>query len=216
MDLSIPKNELLDYVFKQINVFFPDGNVAQKKKIDTSFDQALQRTEYCFSKINAKYFRRHDRVIFDHLHADHYAMFLYLFSNSLYRNDDRSALCLKLFQLNRYLHGVDAFYEVELPDIFLFVHPLGTVLGRAKYSNYFVVYQQCNVGSNHSKYPVLMEHLTMHPGSSILGNCHVSQNCKMGAGALLLDRDLEQNSLYFGNPRDFLIKTVEQTNPIWS
>jgi serine O-acetyltransferase len=216
MDFSMPKNELLDYIVKQINLFFPDGKTVKKTEIQTSFEEALQRTEFCFSKINIKYFRKNNCVMFDHLHADQYAMFLYFFSNTLYRNEGSSGLCTKLFQLNRYLHGIDALYEVELPEIFLFVHPLGTVLGRATYSNYFIVYQQCNIGSNHDNYPILQEHITMHPGSSILGNCRVSSNCKIGAGSLLLDRDLEQNSLYIGNPRDFIIKKVENPNPVWT
>ena len=37
----------------------------------------------------------------------------------------------KLFLLNKALHGCDIYYEVALPSVFLLVHPLGTVLGRA-------------------------------------------------------------------------------------
>ena len=37
------------------------------------------------------------------------------------------------------LHGIDVFFTVDLPDIFLFCHPLCTVLGRAQYSDYFLV-----------------------------------------------------------------------------
>jgi serine O-acetyltransferase len=117
--------------------------------------------------------------------------------------------------LNKYLHGIDAFYEVELPDIFLFVHPLGTVLGRGTYSDYFLVYQRCGIGSNHDVYPVMKEFVTLRPGSSILGNCIVEENCTIAAGSLLLDKNLGENTLYIGNPRDYVIKTNSEILPIW-
>ena len=44
-------------------------------------------------------------------------------------------LASKAYCLNKALHAIDVFYEVELPEIFFLEHPLGTVLGRAKYSN---------------------------------------------------------------------------------
>lgn len=216
MEMSLDKHELLDYVCTQVRNFFPDKRTVRKEEIKKYFDPALQRTEYCFSRINVRYFKRGVDVFFNHLHADHYAMFLYFLSNTLYKNNADTDLCAKIFQLNRYLHSIDAYYEVQLPDIFLFVHPLGTVLGRAQYSNFFMVYQNCNVGSNKNVYPVLKEYVSMHPGSSVLGNCMVEENCKLAAGSLLLDRNLEKNSLYIGNPQRYVIKESSERNPVWA
>lgn len=53
------------------------------------------------------------------LYSDQYAMFLYLLSNTIHRRTDWQSLCDKLFFLNKALYGIDAFYEVEFPDIFL-------------------------------------------------------------------------------------------------
>lgn len=215
MILSLRKNDLLNYVIAQLNVFFPDKKPIRKNSITGFFGLALDRAEFCFSKINVKYFWKDNSVYFDHLHADQYAMFLYLLSRTLFQNNADIEVCNKLFQLNRYLHGIDVFYEVALPDIFLFVHPLGTVLGRAKYGNYFLVYQRCNVGSNKNVYPAFSDYVTLHPGAAVLGNCQVGKNCKIGTGSLLLDKDLEQDSIYIGNPRDFLIKKSKERMPIW-
>ena len=45
------------------------------------------------------------------------------------------------FLLNKLLFGIDVFYTVDLPKHYIFVHPIGTILGSgAIYSNYFVVY----------------------------------------------------------------------------
>lgn len=215
MQLSIDKSDLLDFIVQQLNNFFPDNNEVKKDELKRHFDLILQRTEYCFSKVNNKYFCNESNVLFNHLNADQYAMFLYFATNTIYKANSDLTLCTKIFQLNRYLHGIDIFYEVELPDIFLLVHPLGTVLGRGNYSNYLLVYQRCNVGSNKDIYPTLKEYVSLHPGASILGNCLVEENCKIGTGSLLLDKNLEQNSIYIGNPRDYIIRKSDTRASAW-
>lgn len=215
MKMSLDKNDLVDYVANQLNIFFLDKNPIDSGEVKKYLDLALQRVEYCFSWINSKYYNDGSNTLFNHLHADHYAVFLYLLSNTLYRNNADLAVCAKVFQLNRYLHSIDVYYEVELPDIFLFSHPLGAVLGRARYSNFFRVAQQCTVGNNKNVYPTLEEHVSLYPGSAILGNCVVKENCKIAAGSLLLDRNLEKNSLYIGNPAGFTVRESREKDPIW-
>lgn len=215
MKVSISKEDLVYYVTAQLNTFFPDKNSVKKKDFADHIDTILERTEFCFSRVNNRYFFNEGEVLFNHLHGDQYAMFLYLAANTIYRKSGDTAICAKLFQLNRLLHGIDAFYEVELPDIFLFVHPLCTVLGRGQYANYFMVYQRCGIGSNRDVYPVMKEHVTLRPGSSILGNCTVEENCALAAGSLLIDLDLEKNSLYIGNPRSFVVKEKPHKEAIW-
>ena len=47
------------------------------------------------------------------------------------------------------MHTVDWFYQVELPVHFMAEHPLCSVLGKAKYGDYFFVYQGTTViGAN--------------------------------------------------------------------
>ena len=41
----------------------------------------------------------------------------------------------KIYYLNKILHSVDIYHEVELPSTFFLEHPVGTVLGRAKYQD---------------------------------------------------------------------------------
>ena len=142
-------------------------------------------------------------------------MFLYFAANTVYRNNSNLILATKLFQLNRLLHSLDAFYEVQLPDIFLVVHPLGTVLGRGNYSNFFLVYQRCNIGSNRDIYPSLGPYVSMHPGASILGNCTVGENCRLATGALLMDKNLEPDSTYIGNPKGHVIRATKEKSAIW-
>ena len=44
------------------------------------------------------------------------------------------------------MNSVDLFYAIELPQKFGAEHPLGSVMGRAKYGDGFFFYQGCTVG----------------------------------------------------------------------
>lgn len=185
------------------------------KVLQSNISRTLERVEHCFSHIADRYFFDGKKVLFNHLNGDQYGMFLYFLSNTLYREREDVSVCAKLFCLNKLLHGVDAFYEIELPDIFRWVHPLGTVLGRGHYSDYFLVYQRCGIGSNRGAYPRLGKFCSMHPGSSILGNSEIGNSCELGADALLLDRSLPDRSLYIGSPGNFRVIKKEPDLSHW-
>lgn len=214
MELSIDTNALRDYVTRQINSFFPDAVLANGE-FKSATDLAIMRAEKCFTVVNSKYFTDGRTVYFNHLNGDQYAMFLYLLANSLYKLKSDLSLCTKVFALNKLLHGIDAYYEVELPEFFLFVHPLGTVLGRGDYGNYFVSYQRCGIGANHGVYPKLGEFVTLYPGSSVLGSSLINDNCKISTGSIVLDQEVPADSIYIGKPTDFVIKKSLNPNTFW-
>jgi serine O-acetyltransferase len=194
---------------------FPDGHTVGTDDLMPLMEPVFARVEHCFSHVNNRYFFDGDGVLFSHLHADQYAMFLYLLSRVACVSGADSRLPNKIFLLNKALHGIDAYYEVELPSVFLFVHPLGTVLGRAVYADYLTVYQRCGVGSNHDIYPELGRLVTLHPGSSVLGRCKVGDNVSLAADALLLDRDVAPDSVYIGDPRNCVVRNKTETPGIW-
>ena len=215
MDMSLSKDSLVLYIVTQLNSFFPDGNPIESDLLLSCFDRVLKKLEYCFSFVNNKYFFNGKHVLFNHLNTDQYAMLLYILSKTLYKETQDSNVCEKIFYLNKSLHGIDAFYEVELPDIFLFVHPLGTVLGRGNYSNHFLVYQRCGIGSNRNKYPALGEYVSLHPGATVIGDCRIGKNCKISTNSLLMDHSLNDNSVYAGTPQDYSVKKSVQKLEIW-
>jgi serine O-acetyltransferase len=217
MKLSIDPDVLLKYTLSQIDVFFPDGKKYDDDKLNQVFKLTIERVEYCFSRINLKYFSSDKTTMFNHLHGDHYSMYLYLFANSVYKSGYNISLAEKLFLLNKMMFGIDAFFEVKLPNIFLFVHPVGTILGRGTYKDYLIIYQGCNVGANKGIYPNLGHNVTLHPNVSILGNCKIGDNCEFGANSLIIDKHLDNNSIYIGSPKSNLIKTKDVTkNTIWN
>jgi serine O-acetyltransferase len=113
------------------------------------------------------------------------------------------------------LFGVDVFYEIKLPNIFLFVHPLGTVIGRGEFNDYLVVYQGCSIGANKDVYPILGKYVTLHPNASILGNCKIGNNCELASNSLIIDKDLDAETIYFGNPKNSYKKKKTHINNIW-
>jgi serine O-acetyltransferase len=203
---SLDAKELGDYVAHQLTAFFPDVRVAPEH-LARALAFSLDRAEHCFSRIRLKYFDDAGEAVFDHLHTDQYAMVLYLLSHSLFRLDKNRSLASKVYALNKALHGLDVFYEVELPDVFAFQHPVGTVLGRARYGNYFFVYQRCTVGANiDDVYPTLGEGVVMFSGSAVIGDCTVGSNCWVSTDTVIMDVDVPSNSVVFGRPPQLVVK----------
>ncbi len=222
MILSLPITQVVRYVSEQLSCFFPDGQPVKESEISQHIDSVFDRMGVCFAAVHNRYFLVNGQPCFNHLHSDQYAMFLYFLSNTLYREKASVSLCEKIFYLNKMLNGVDVFYSVELPDIFLFSHPLGAILGRASYANYFLVHQGCTVGGSREAkpgekniYPVFGKYCALYMGAAVLGKCHVGDNCKISAHSLLIDQDLEANKIYIGTRLNNVIKENRGPDNIW-
>lgn len=189
---------LTQYILGQLQNLIPDGSQPSFDQLHPHVNSALKRAEHCFSCINNKYFFDGKDVHFNHLHTDQYAMFLYLLSNSVWQESQDEVLASKIYVLNKALHSVDIFYQVEMPDIFLLVHPVGTVLGRATYKDYFVAYQRVTIGGNTNlEYPNLGEGLAVYGGSAIIGDCTISDNVLVAVGTTLVDKDIQGSMVVF-------------------
>jgi serine O-acetyltransferase len=210
MRSTLSHDDLASYVARQASAFFPDALVSAAS-LNNPVRSALDRLERCFSRIGLKYFAEDGESTFDHLHTDQYAMFLYLLANSIHREGGDPRLASKVYALNKALHGIDAFYEVELPEAFVFQHPVGTVLGRGRYGNYFFVYQRCSVGASvEGAYPTIGEGVVMFGGSAIIGASTVGNNCWLSVGATVLDTDVPPNSVVFGRSPDLTVKPTRR------
>ena len=218
MNISIKKNQLFDFIINQINFHFKDNVKVKKSDILSCLNLALDKTAFCFSKINDKYYydKNNKKINFNHLNSDHLATFLYFLSYECFDNEKRISICDKIYYLNKSLNSVDIYYQVKLPDIFLLVHPVGTVLGRAIYEDYLMVYQGVNVGSNKANSPKFSKFTILRPSSTILGKCDIGLNCEIAAGSILVDQNLSKNTIYFGNPKKFFKKKKTNINEIWN
>ena len=198
MQLSLNKADLAQYVRKQFENAFPDG--ADLGELPKFVELALGRVEHCFSRVRLKGFFADGQARFSHWHCDQYAIFLYYLANTAFREKPGHPIADKAYALNKALHALDAFYEVELPDVFAVQHPVGTVLGRASYSDYFICYHNCTVGANlDNDYPSFGRGIVMYGGSRVIGKTAVGDNTFVSTGAIVIDGGvLEPNSVLHG------------------
>jgi len=205
-------NTVPAYLSKQIEHFFPDGQSPTQTEIAKVHEVVTGRLRRCFTEISNKYYAGPIENIFSVLHGDHYAMYLYLAGRAAYEHVGNENLAAKCFLLNKALHGIDAFYKIKLPEIFLFVHPVGTILGNAEYADFFCVYQGCTVGSKLDMgYPKFHGPAIMYSNSSLIGDCQIGKFAVLGAGASLVDEKVADEETVFGL---FPANSRKKTNPV--
>lgn len=211
--LSLDQKQLSSYLNKQLNVFFPDE---EQNPFDLAVivNKALERVEFCFSRIKGKYFSNEEFIFFSHLNGDHYCMFLYFASREAYLMESQNYY-LKLSLLNKHLFSIDLFGHIEMPDIFLLVHPLGTIIGRAKIENYFVAYQGVTIGGVHKddgvKYPVFGQGTVCYSNTTILGSATIGKNSIVAANTEIIGGDFNDNSLILGKYPNLSVKVSDKT-----
>lgn len=161
------------------------------------------------SASNDKYLNPEGKPHFSLYHSSCWTIFLYYLSNCL--KDEGSSAEL-IFYLNKILHSVDWYYEIDLPKHFMVTHPLGSVLGRAKYGDYLHIYQGVTIGGNISLtdgklyYPVLGDRVTLFSNAKILGKCVIGNNVILSADSCVINEDIPDNSIVFGHSPDLIIK----------
>lgn len=117
------------------------------------------------------------------------------------------AICDKVYATAKAMSSADLFYQVELPDVFTFDHPLGSVMGRASYSNYFSFGQGCTVGNNKGIYPSFGESVFMLSDSKVIGDCKIGSDVIVSAGAYVKGVDIPSGSIVFGQSPNLVVKT---------
>lgn len=192
----------------QLKHFFPDGR--SPGDLTSLVDRTLAKTEYCFSKIKLRGYSDEGEATFNYLHSEQYAVFLYFASNLAWKEQSNVELASKLFCLNKALNGFVCMYDTILPDIFVIVHSVGIVLGKANYANYFAVYQNVTVGSDRGHVPSFGERVVINGGSFVIGKCHLGNNVSVSARSFLLHEDIPDNSVVAGSSPKLVVKPAQR------
>ncbi len=184
-------------------------------KTSKSLQIALERLEKNYSKVKSDYFWHGDEPAFRIEHTVQYSIFLYLFSNQLYKDGFEEEAAF-VYYLNKIMHSVDWFYAIDLPDNFCAEHPLGSILGRARYGNYFFVYQGVTVGGSFDQdgkesYPELGEYVIMYSDSKVIGSSKIGNHVILSANAYVKDTDIPDYSIVFGQSPNLVIRTGEKS-----
>ncbi len=202
-ELTIPQLQKL--VVKQLSSMF----FISKKEIiiiKTILPKVLERVEKCFRKTANKYYHKNNQIYFNPYHSGQYNIFLYYLSNSIYKEYHDLILADKIYYLNKIFNACDIFYEVELPEVFMLDHPVGSVIGRAIYGNYFNFSHGCTVGGNNDLYPTLGENVSMMSDSKIVGTSLIGNNVILAANSYIKNENIPDNSIVFGSSPNLIIK----------
>lgn len=203
--INLMSVSLKKYVVHQLDLFFPvPGSVTEIS--DLSFQLALSRAEYCFSR-DATYMSAN----MDPYHSGQYSIFLYFLANTIWNADGVTEDVTRLFLLNKMLNGIDLFYEVEMPPVFMIEHSVGMVFAKAKYGNYCIFHQGCTVGRSFDDRPSLGEGIVMYPNASVLGRCVIGDNTVISPGVQVVNRSIPGDCIVFaGKDGDLILKDLDE------
>lgn len=199
MRTSLNRNELNNYVIKQLENYIPDGYQVDKKILDDGIDIALLRCEKCFMHILLPGYRDEEGAVFSHLHMDQYASFIYFLSNTIWEKYQEKNLCDKLLNLNRILNGFFLSYKCEMPEIFILAHPVGSVIGNAKYSNGLYISQNVTINTHTNENGELDlqigKYCFLAAGAKIIGGKKIGDRVSIGVNSLVYDEEIADDTV---------------------
>ncbi len=216
--------DTLKLLLKQLGNYWED---IDSEVIKAALPAALKDVSEGFSgTMNRRFFDGKTAMLSPYI-STQWMIFLYRLSHHIYlaASTDTPKEADQVYYLNKIMHANDWFYAVNLPVHFMCEHPLGSVLGRAEYGDYFFVYQGTTVGGNRSggvlSYPHIGKNVILYANATVLGNTHIGNNVAVSADTYLINEIIPDNCIVFGRSPNIIIKTkTEQeikklTKHIW-
>jgi serine O-acetyltransferase len=129
-------------------------------------------------------------------------------------------LARALSQFARFISGVEIHPGAKIGRRFFIDHGMGTVIGEtAEVGNDVTIYQGVTLGgtslSHGKRHPTIRDRVVIGGGAKVLGNITVGENCRIGAGSVVL-RDVPADSTVVGVPGHIVFrdgKRVVITDP---
>lgn len=198
MKMTLERENLSAYVLKQLDFYIPDGYVVEQKYWLEAIGTALIRCDNCFKHILIPQYRDSNKEsLFSHLHRDQYATFLYFLGNTLWVHYHEKQLCDKLLNLQSILHSFFLSYKCEMPDIFCLGHPIGSIIGNARYSDGLYINQNVTVNTHVDDKGntdlVLGKGVTLCAGATIIGNKPIGDRVTIGPNVLIHNEKIESD-----------------------
>lgn len=106
MKTEIPIADISNQLIHQLSSFFPLSE-EEKKITKVKIERVVSRCEYCFSLTDNKYYSLNGETYFNPYQSAQYTIFLYYFSNTIFRETDNRILADKLYYLNKIMNGCD-------------------------------------------------------------------------------------------------------------
>ncbi|MCV2420506.1 hypothetical protein [Paucibacter sp. DJ2R-2] len=211
--MSPDPDRLAAFVCRQLENFYPD-DLDSRDVVQAAMPATLDRVRHCVGQVIAW------PQGFDPVMSGQYASFLYFLSNEVGVTLRDGVTATRLFLLNKALHGLELFYDVALPEVFLIGHTPGLVFAKASFGSHLVFHQGCTIGHKLDGHrPHFEGHTVMFPGSMVIGHCRVRANTVIAPGVVLVDCDTPGDCYVLagpGGPRKPIFKALKAgAAPFW-
>ncbi len=201
-------------LFHQLHSFWIDIDESVIKKY---VPYALDAVEQNYKDYSNTRFCDNGEVIFSPYMSSQWMFFLYSLSHIIYLNNENQygrGAADQIYYLNKILHSIDWFYAVDLPVHFYSEHPLKSVMGRAKYGDWLLIYQGTTVGGSRKTgkvyYPTIGNNVILFSDSAILGNSRIGDNVMISSGTRVINTDIPANSIVFGISPNLIIREYDE------
>lgn len=208
-------------IIHQLDHFWIDYD---KKTIINTVPRAIEQMEQNFSNAASSRFYHNDQAVINPHYSVTWAIILYRISRILYQKGNIQEADI-VYYLNKVMNSVDWYYGVDLPPHFLCEHPLGSVLGKATYSDYLFVYQGTTIGGNVNNhelfYPKIGENVVLFANSTVLGLTYIGNNVIISANTYIINEVIPDNCIVFGSSPNLIIKdnnakkVIDITSRLW-
>jgi serine O-acetyltransferase len=173
-----------------------------------------------FKYINNKYYNENNNIILNTAHYSQLVLILLELNSIIYnnylinKNENLLELCNKIYFMNVTQSSCDLFYEINFPKKIYCDHPLGSVIGRAKFSktSSLVFSRGCNIGQNWNIYPEIEGDLIMYSNSVLLGKTVIKGLVILSYGSYIKDAGILENVLIFGKSPNIIIKKLKDND----
>jgi serine O-acetyltransferase len=153
------------------------------------------------------------------LYSGLHAMWWYRIYHSLWKHG-WFFVARALSQVSRFLSGIEIHPGATIGRRFFIDHGMGVVIGEtAEVGDDVTIYQGVTLGGTSldpgKRHPTIRDRVVIGGGAKILGNITIGENCRIGAGSVVL-RDVPADSTVVGVPGHIVFrngKRVVITDP---
>jgi serine O-acetyltransferase len=196
-------DQLVWRLARQLDAFSPRPG---RRSLEGVVAAALPRAEKAFSCSALPGYRNaEDATQFDAAQTDQYAMFLWLCSNEAWRAGELD-LAADLFGLNKALNALVCMWNTEMPPVFLWIHCVGMVLGKADYGDRFVAYQNVTVGTDRGGRATLGTGTILFAGAKVLGAATIGDRSVISPNSVVIAETIPPNSVVAGRSPELIVK----------
>ena len=191
------------------------------KMVKENFEGTLKTIIDQHSRIKDKWYSKNGEGIFDLLYMDHFLILCYRFSNALYKSGQYEKLAKAIFYSSKNRTSADIFYQTEIGDYFLPVHPIGTIIDpHSKFGKGLLLYEHVHIGpysitgkeTKDYHRPEIGDGVIIYGYSKIMGNSKIGDNVIISLGATIINKDIPSNSIVMMTNNGRLIVLPNRNN----